>query len=409
MNSRLRVFLYIAAAVIITAAVSIATTVMVMNRRQTDHIVLDSAQFQAYNQLSPLIEMMDIIEKEHYGKEVTREELTRAALDAVLAATQDPYARYYTQEEYAAFLTQMGGTYHGIGALVGQPAQTGAPVLRVYKDSPAAKVGLLVGDIIVAVDGTKLSNLALEELERLFGGEDGSQVQLDVLRGTQNMPMSITRGAGVTQRVEHKLFQQYTGYIRIDKFAGTTVEEFKEALQDLTDRGMRCLVVDLRNNPGGELEQVVAVADMLLPECHVVSVHEKNGQKRDYESDAKYTDVPLAVLVNENSASASELLAAAIQENERGLIVGAKTFGKGVVQTTMQLKSNEAWVKLTTAAYYTPKGNSVDHTGVTPDIEIDLADDVKSLPIEEIPQDVDAQLWAALDEIREQADALDAA
>ena len=169
---------------------------------------------------------------------------------------------------------------------------------------------------------------------------------------------------------------------------------------------MRSLVIDIRDNPGGELGQVVSVADALMKEGVIVSVRGTDGQDEVFRSDAKGINVPLAVLVNENSASASEILAAAVQDSGTGTIVGTKTYGKGVVQTTLQLQSNKGWVKLTTAAYYTPSGEYVDGTGVQPDIDIDLADNVKGLPVVRIDEDDDAQLWAALDEVREQADAL---
>lgn len=409
MKPWIRTVLYFAAAVLITALLSVGATVTIMNTQTGDRVLLDSAKFQAYNSLSPLLELMETIKKQHYGDPVTDAQLLEGALDGALGSIKDPYARYYTEEEYVAYLEQLDGAYHGIGALVGQPDEKGAPVLKVYGKSPAQAAGLKAGDIITAVDGTELPGLTLEEIETLFNGDDGTQVAVTILRGTQVQTLQITRGAGVTQRVTYKLFLQRTGYINIDKFTGTAAEEFSEALRDLTDRGMRSLVIDLRNNPGGELEQVVDVADAILGEGVVVTVRHADGEEEIYRSDAKGISVPLAILVNENSASASEILAAAVQDHGSGIVVGNKTYGKGVVQTTMQLKSNQGWIKLTTAAYYTPNGKSVDGVGVQPDIDIDLADDVRHLPIDQIDQDDDAQLWAALDEVRAQADEREAA
>ncbi|HWR24548.1 MAG TPA: S41 family peptidase [Feifaniaceae bacterium] len=406
MKHGVRPVLYYAAAVVITALVSVAVTITVMNRQKGERVVLNSVEYQAYQEIAPLLELKETIEAEHFGKQVTEEALLKGAINGMIAELNDPYARYYTKEEYVAYLQQLGGSYHGIGALVGQPEGEGVPVLKVYEDSPAEKAGLLAGDAITAVDGKSLTGLTLEEVEALFSGEDGAAVEIVLFRNGEYKTLSIVRGQGVTQRVTRKLLNQRTGYIRLDKFTGTAADEFAEALRDLTDRGMRSLVIDIRDNPGGELSQVVAVADALMKEGVIVSVRGTDGQEEVFRSDAKGINVPLAVLVNENSASASEILAAAIQDSGTGTVVGTKTYGKGVVQTTVQLESNGGWVKLTTAAYYTPSGEYVDGTGVQPDIDIDLADNVKGLPIVRIDEDDDAQLWAALDEVREQADAL---
>ncbi len=409
MKHGVRQALYYAAAVLITALLSVAVTITVMNRKTGERVVLNSVEYQAYQSLVPLMELKETIEAEHYGKQVSGEQILTGAINGMVAQLDDPYARYYTEEQYTAYLEQLGGAYHGIGALVGQPETEGVPVLKVYANSPAEQAGLLAGDTITAVDQKTLAGLTLEEVETLFSGEDGTDVEVALLRAGAPLSLTITRGEGVTQRVTHKLLNQRTGYIRLDKFTGTAANEFAEALRDLKDRGMKSLVIDIRDNPGGELTQVVDVADALLKEGVIVTVKGTDGQEEIFRSDAKGINVPLAVLVNENSASASEILAAAVKDSGAGVVVGTKTYGKGVVQTTIQLKSNGGWIKLTTAAYYTPSGKNVDGTGVEPDIDIDLAENVKGLPIVRIAEDDDAQLWAALDEVREQADALAAA
>ncbi|MDR1620535.1 MAG: S41 family peptidase [Clostridiales bacterium] len=407
MNPWLKKVIFILAGILITAAASSAITILVLRAQAGERVVLSAEEFERYHALAPVLELFEKIKTEHYGDETTDNQLIDGALDGMLQSIDDPYAKYYTAEEYTAYLEQMDGRYQGIGALVGQPQGEGVPVLKVYKDSPAEKAGLTTRDVITAVDTVSLTGLSLEEIERLFSGDDGTALTVRVLRERQQLDIAVVRAAGTTQRVTHKLFLQRTGYMMVDKFTGTALEEFEEKLRDLTDRGMRSLVVDLRNNPGGELNQVIAIADMLLADSIIVTVRQANGAAHEYRADGRCTEVPLAILVNENSASASEILAAAVQDCGRGIVVGLPTFGKGVVQTAMQLKSNRGWVKLTTAAYYTPNGHSVDGKGVTPDIEIDLADNFKQMPIDQIDQDEDAQLWAALDEVREQADLLD--
>lgn len=408
MKAWVKTALYFLAAIVITACVSIAATITIMNSQRGDRMVLDAKEYTAYQSLLPIIELIEKIQTEHLGEEISEDKLIKGAMDGMLNSIGDPYARYYSEEEYVAYLEQLDGSYHGIGALVGQPQGNGVSVLKVYTKSPAEQAGLLTGDIITAVDGTDLQGLTLEEIEQLFTGKDGSSVTLSVQRQSQSLSLTMQRASGATQRVVHRLFNQRTGYIQIDKFTGTAAEECVEAVRDLTERGMRSLVIDLRNNPGGELQQVVTIANLLLKDTLIVTIRTANGKNDEYRADSRQVTVPLAILVNEHSASASEILAGAVKDTGRGLVVGTQTYGKGVVQSTMQLKSNRGWVKLTTAAYYTPNGLSVNGKGIEPDINVDLSEELKSLPINMIEQDDDAQLWAALDIVREQADELDA-
>lgn len=405
MKSSVRTILYFLAAVIITAGIAVGVTLRVVNSQRGDRVVISNEEYQSLIKMAPLEELSEKIQEDQYAQSVTEDDLLTGALKGMLEASGDPYAQYYTEEEYLDYLRELDGKYSGVGMMIGQPEDGGgATVLKVYSRSSAETAGIKVGDMIVAVEGEPLSGLSLSDINRLLEGDTDTEVTVSVLRGETPIQVKMLRQKGIISRVDHKLFNQRTGYIRLDMFTSASVEEFAEALRDLTDRGMRCLVVDIRNNPSGELESAAAVADLLLGEGKIVTIVSKDGTEKVYNSDVKCVSVPMAILVNEHSASASEIVAAAIQENEAGLIVGVTTFGKGVVQTTMQLQSNKGWVKLTTAAYLTPKGNSVEGTGVQPDIDIDLSDDMKNMAVEEINQDDDAQLWAALDEVRAQAD-----
>ncbi len=316
----------------------------------------------------------------------------------------DPYSAYYTDEEYQSYLSNINGSYNGIGILIGQPDDTGAAILDVYDNTPAAESGILAGDIITAVDGASIKGMLLEELSAAVDRDAGQSIVLTILRGEESMDITLTCGSINIRRVEHFLYNQRTGYIRISMFTGNCAEEFKEAIKDLTDRGMKSLVIDLRNNPGGTLSDVVAVADALLGDCTIVSVRGKmDAEGEVYTSNKKGVIVPIAVIVNENSASASEILAAAVQENGAGVVIGMTTYGKGVVQTTERIQADGSWLKLTTDAYYTPTGRNINGSGVTPDIEVDLPEELKGTPIDQLDQEQDAQLWAALDYVREQA------
>jgi len=369
---------------------------------------MDMADYQSLNLFSPLAEASKIIADEYYGEDISQEELVNYAMQGMIASLNDPYAHYYTQEEYLDYVEELNGEYQGIGALIGQPSDDGqTSILKVYDESSAQEAGLQPGDILLSIDNQSVNGLSLEEISSLMQGEEGRVVSILVLRGEEELLFEVPYSSGHITRVHHALFSQYTGYIRIDMFTGNCVEEFSEALRDLTDRGMRSLVIDLRNNPGGQLDAVVSIADSILKEGTIVSVAGKDGTEHTYTSNATCVSVPLAILANENSASASEILIGAVKDHEAGLIVGTKTFGKGIVQTTIPLETNDGWLKLTTAEYHTPNGQSIHGIGIEPDIDVDLADHLKNLSIEQVDQDDDAQLWAALDEVRAQADALE--
>lgn len=403
MKSQWRTALYFAAAIIITALVSSAVTMHIYNNKRGDEVMLPASEYAELTDVMALDEVMKSIDEYYYFEAPQREQLVKSAANGMVASLNDPYSAYFTDEEYQRYLSSINGAYDGIGVLIGQPTEDGAEILDVYEDTSASEAGLLAGDFIVAVDGTGVSGLTLEEISTLIARGNGEAVKLTIKRGEGSFDVDVVSGTVNIKRVEHFLYNHHTGYIRISMFSGNCAEEFREAIKDLTERRMTCLVIDLRNNPGGLLKDVVSIADTLLGECTIVTVRSNGGEEEVYTSNKKGVSVPVAIIVNENSASASEILAAAVQDNEAGIIVGMPTFGKGIVQTTRRLESNGAWLKLTTSAYYTPSGKSINGTGVTPDLEVDLPEEMKSTPIDKLDQEQDAQLWAALDYVRELA------
>lgn len=403
MKSQWRTALYFAAAIIITALVSSAVTMHIYNNKRGNEVMLPASEYAELTDVMALDEVMKSIDEYYYFEAPQREQLVKSAANGMVASLNDPYSAYFTDEEYQRYLSSINEAYDGIGVLIGQPAEDGAEILDVYEDTSASEAGLLAGDFIVAVDGTGVSGLTLEEISTLIARGNGEAVKLTIKRGEESFDVDVVSGTVNIKRVEHFLYNHHTGYIRISMFSGNCAEEFREAIKDLTERRMTCLVIDLRNNPGGLLKDVVSIADTLLGECTIVTVRSNGGEEEVYTSNKKGVSVPVAIIVNENSASASEILAAAVQDNEAGIIVGMPTFGKGIVQTTRRLESNGAWLKLTTSAYYTPSGKSINGTGVTPDLEVDLPEEMKSTPIDKLDQEQDAQLWAALDYVRELA------
>lgn len=404
MKSLTRTILYFALAVLISASVAVALTITIMNSGDSDKVVLSADEYAEMNETRVFREIMDKIDSEALNGAVDHDVLIEYAANGMLEGIGDNYAAYYTAEEYEDYLSRINGEYNGIGVLVSQPDDVGAAVLDVYDDTPAMAAGIKTNDIITAVDGVSVAGMQLDELSAAINAEIDTAVELTLIRGEETLTVSVTSGAINIKRVEYALFNEYTGYIRIDMFTGNCVEEFNEAFKDLTERGMKSLVIDLRNNPGGSLSDVVDIADTLLGDCVIVTVQDRTGEDaKVYRSSGKALKVPLAIIVNGNSASASEILASAVQDNGAGVIVGMPTYGKGVVQTTMRLDSNGAWLKLTTDAYYTPNGTDLNGTGVTPDVEVDLPDDMQGTAITDLDQAEDAQLWAALNYVRDVA------
>lgn len=412
MKPRLRNIIYFVASLLIVALLSSAVTLWISKAKRKNEVVLSAEQYAELAESYSLTELANLIEENSYYDVADREKLLSAAANGMLGALGDDYAVYYTNEEYISYLETTNGEYSGVGILIGQPDDRGVPVLNAYEGNPAALAGVQTGDLITHIDGDPTAGMTLDEVSFALSGEAGSVVSFTIIRtyesgGAEVLEIPVTLGAVNIKRVHHALYNQRTGYIRIDMFTGNCVTEFEEAVRDLKDRGMKSLVLDLRNNPGGSLNAVVSIADIILGKCDIVSIRGKGETEGEvYTSDEKKIDVPIAVLVNENSASASEILSAAIQETGAGIVVGMPTYGKGIVQTTMQLSSNQGWVKITTDAYFTASGRSIHGIGVQPDIEIDLDEDLKGLTIEQISenhQDRDAQLWAALDYVREKA------
>ena len=404
MKPKLRTALYFAGAIIIAALISAGVTMQLYNQNRKDAVMLSTDEYAALTDILALDEIISDIQSDYYYDAPSRDALITAAARGMVSELNDPYAQYFTDEEYQKYLTSISGSYDGIGVLLGQPTEQGAEILDVYENTPASEAGLKAGDIVTAVDGTPTANMELEELSTLVVKSGEESTELTIHReGEDDFTVELTSARINVKHVEHFLYNHHTGYIRISMFSGNCAEEFREAVKDLTDRNMTSLVIDLRNNPGGLLKDVVSVADTLLGECTIVTVRDGKGGEETYTSNKKGVSVPVAIIVNENSASASEILAAAVQDNEAGVVVGMTTFGKGVVQNTKRISSNGAWLKMTVSAYYTPGGGSINGTGVTPDIEVDLPEEMKGTPIDQLDQEQDSQLWAALDYVRELA------
>ena len=307
----------------------------------------------------------------------------------------DPYTVYYTKEEYKALNEDTEGKYSGIGAVVSQNPNTKIiTIVKIFDNSPANDAGLQVGDIIYKIDGEEVAGTDMDILVKTkIRGEEGTSFKMTVLRGDERkeVELDLTRRSIEVETVAGKMLDNNIGYIAVSQFDAVTSEQFKSNIESLQSQGMTKLIVDLRGNPGGLLDQVVDMLDYILPDGLVLYTEDKYGKREEYYSDGSHElKIPMVVLVNENSASASEVFTATFRDFEWGTVVGKTTFGKGIVQNVLPLGDGTA-VKITTQHYYPPSGYDLHKVGIKPDLEVNLNEGAK------IGTDSDNQLSAAID------------
>lgn len=332
-----------------------------------DGAVLDADCVSKINELSTY---MNLYYYDEYDNETLKDGIYAGLVDAV----GDKYSVYYTAEEYAESQVGMTGKYYGIGAGLRQDVDTMVVTIsKVYEGTPSETAGLLAEDIILSVDEIDATSMEVSDLVQHIRGEEGTTVHLEVYRPSlgEYLSFDVERANVTLPSVDSEMLTETIGYIRIESFEEDTAKQFEEALTGLESAGMQSLVVDLRYNGGGLIDSVVQILDDILPEGLVVYTEDKYGNRHEYTSDAStYIDYPLVVLVNQDSASASEIFAGAIKDYEYGTLIGTTTFGKGIVQTIFKLSDGDA-VKLTTAKYFTPNGNYIHGVGIDPDIELE--------------------------------------
>lgn len=313
----------------------------------------------------------DVIDAFYY-KEVDAGQIADGLYSGLMDSLGDPYTKYYNEEDYQKLTDTTTGNYYGIGAVLTQDQETmQVTILRIYQGAPAEEAGLKSGDMILQIDGTAADSEELSELVKRIKGEEGTTVHIVVQRENETLEFDVERRQVEVPTVGYQMLDGEVGYIQITEFSDVTPKQFSAAVSELTEQGMTSMVVDLRDNPGGVLAAVCEILDQILPEGLLVYTEDKEGNRQDYTSSAdSYMELPLVVLINENSASASEIFAGAIKDYEYGTLIGTTTFGKGIVQQIIPLGDGSA-VKVTIAQYFTPKGNQVHEVGIVPDIELE--------------------------------------
>lgn len=299
--------------------------------------------------------------------------------EGMIEGLDDPYSVYYNKEALDAMEEATNGVYSGIGAVMTQNPDTGEiSVVRCFEGTPSAEAELLPGDIVIGINGDELGDMDLSELVSRIKTDEGDRITLTLMRDGEELEKELVRRAIEIPTVEGEMLENHIGYIRILEFDSVTAEQFNTKMEELEQAGMEKLIVDVRDNPGGVLQVVCEVLDMLLPEGMIVYTEDKYGKREEYFSDEEHQfEKPLVVLINENSASASEIFAGAVKDYQLGTLVGTTTFGKGIVQRIYNL-SDGTGVKLTISKYYTPKGNDIHEKGIEPDVEVVLGEDTQT-------------------------------
>lgn len=326
---------------------------------------------QGEDPLQAVREVMDLILREYRGQ-VGVAELVRGAVRGMLDALRDPYSYYLTPDELRRFQEDLRGSFGGIGVTI-EAREGYVTVVGVLPGTPADEAGLRPGDRIVAVDGRRLEGAPVETVQSLIRGREGTEVRLEVEREGRVLSFTIRRARIDIPAVDAQLLSRDIGYIKVSQFTAGAAERFRYAYDRLVEVGARGLVVDLRQNPGGLLEEGLGVAEVLVPEGVLVQVVDRNGRRTTISGAPHPPGPPVVVLVDRGTASAAEIVAGAVQDHRAGVLVGTRTFGKGSVQTLFELPTQGA-VRLTTARYLTPAGRTVEGQGLAPDVAVEESD-----------------------------------
>ncbi len=339
----------------------------------------------------------EIIREHSFYYTEDEQALTDAALKGLADVTWDNYATYYTEQEYAELKKQNERAFIGIGILTQINEDGAVEILEVYKDTPAAEAGLMPGDFIREINGKAYAGETLGAFLANVHAENGAENTFVILRGTEKLTFRIVAREVHTPAVSYRMLTDKIGYVHILSFHGDCVNETKQAISELRRAGMESLVLDLRDNLGGSLTDAIKIADIFLPKNYIVTtLRSRTGNVTEYKTESGGMDIRTVLLVNEMSASASELLAGAMKDYDAAYLIGTQTYGKGIVQTFYEVEETKGWLKITTDAYYTPNGVCVQDEGITPDQIVELPEEANQYDIDRIPSELDTQIQAAI-------------
>jgi len=401
-----RVALILALALVLVAGSTLmpsakSSTQNALEAEDSDTVTLSREEYNRLERYQSLDEIAQVVEQ-YYYVQPDEDAMLDGAKRGLLAGLGDPYTFYYSPEEYAEMWADDEGEYAGIGIQISVSYETLAcTISRIFSDSPAAKAGLLKGDILSRVEDLNVDASTLNSAVAIMRGEVGTTVHVQVIRNGATLDFDVERAVVHVNWVSSCMLDHNVGYILLYEFAGDCAESFQKQLDALVSQGAKSLIIDLRDNPGGWMESAVKLADIFLPKETVTYLEYRNGEREYYNATDGALSIPMVLMLNENSASSSEILAGALQDYGVATIVGTQSYGKGIVQYVLPLGNNGAGMQLTTALYYTPNGRSIHKIGITPDVKVSMPEGDTTLY--EVGDLKDAQLHKAWEVAQQKA------
>lgn len=391
-----RIYKTIMLVILVAVITFIVTTVMLYNKIGGNSGNVKYVMIGGDSSSTSLISRLKNVVDKYYLGDTDEQKMSESAAKGYIEGLEDEYSEYITAEEYAEFSQEIYGSFVGIGIYFGKNTNDEMMVVSTIENSAAEKAGLQSGDIITKVDDYEVTtDSTTSEVSAKIKGEEGTKVKMEILREGEKMTFEITRENVKLHYVKAEILDNNIGYITVSSFDEGTADEFKNKLEELKSKNVKSLIIDLRNNGGGIVQEATQIADYLLDKDQkIIITKDKQGKEEiTLSKEDKITDLPVVVLVNGYTASSSEILASALKDNNRAKVVGTKTYGKGVIQNVYRLTDGSA-LKLTTHEYYTAIGNKINKLGITPTEEVELPDGVN---VYNIPRDKDTQLKKAIE------------
>lgn len=372
-------------ALVVFLAVLLAVTMAVGARasgmfdfsfEKKDTVTISQAEYDRLKKYAAMDEIMQYIEA-WYLEETDQQKLLDYAAKGMMAALGDPYSVYYTASEWKTMWDDDEGVYVGIGIELMSKAETSAvTITRVFKGGPAEAAGVRRGDVLVRVEDLEVNMFTMQDAVNIMRGTEGEEVEIEVLRAGKYIPLRMKRATITINRTEYTMLKDNVGLIALHEFAGESAKEFTAAFEDLKARGAQSLIIDLRNNGGGWVQDAMDIADIFLDEGILAYAEDRYKTREDFKTKAGKDDIPLVILVDEGSASSSEILSGGLQDLGRATVVGTKTFGKGIIQAVNGLSGGKGGFALTYAQYFTPSGKEVHKVGIEPDIVSEMPEEL---------------------------------
>jgi carboxyl-terminal processing protease len=390
----------VVSAVILSVCSTIAVSYMV-NSIHTRYMISFDPEAVKYENVNKFNQVRKILKDDYYQK-VDENVLIEGAVSGLAESLKDPYTVYFNKDQMKAFMEKSEGSYVGIGVTVNTDTNGLLTVIEPFENSPAQQAGIKKGDKIVKVDDKDVTAIRDENMIiSMIKGKENTKVKITVYRSNEDkyLQFDVLRKRIKASNIKSEIMEGNIGYIKLVMFDSEIAKYFRNDLNKMLGKGIKGLIIDLRDNPGGSYEQVVEIADSLLPEGMIVYTEGWEGKKQVKLSNKAGCDLPLAILTNGKSASASEILAGAVKDNARGTLVGTKTFGKGLVQE-LRLLEDGSGIKVTISRYFTPSGVCIHGIGIKPDIEIDVQAEYRNLPVSQIPRKKDIQLQSAIEAVK---------